>query len=411
MKILIVNTFDTNGGAARAAFRLHEALLSQGVNSTMLVTHKEGDNFRVIQQFSRLGKVFNQIQLLLTNILINRYKKRSKSLFSSSWIPFSNFSSVINRLDPDIVHLHWISGGMLNFSELLKIKAPIVWSLHDMWSFTGGCHYDKNCGNYLKECGYCPILGSNTENDLSSKIFKHKKRILSKVTNLTIVGLSNWLKDCAEKSSLLKDSTVVNLPNPINTNLYRPLGREHSRNLWSLPKDKKLVLFGAVGAMSDSRKGFKQLSEALKVLPDKNIEFVIFGSSKPEYDDVFDIKTHYAGVLKDDMSLVTLYNAVDVMVVPSLQENLSNAIMESLSCGTPVVGFDIGGNKDMILHKVNGYLAKPFNKQDLANGISWVLNSSNYEEIRCNSRKKVLNEFSNDVVGKKYIKLYEDIIK
>jgi glycosyltransferase involved in cell wall biosynthesis len=377
----------------------------------MLVTHKEGDNFRVIQQFSRLGKVFNQIQLLLTNILINRYKKRSKSLFSSSWIPFSNFSSVINRLDPDIVHLHWISGGMLNFSELLKIKAPIVWSLHDMWSFTGGCHYDKNCGNYLKECGYCPILGSNSENDLSRKIFKHKKRILSKVTNLTIVGLSNWLKDCAEKSSLLKDSTVVNLPNPINTNLYRPSGREHSRNLWSLPKDKKLVLFGAVGAMSDSRKGFKELSEALKVLPDKNIEFVIFGSSKPEYDDVFEIKTHYVGVLKDDLSIVTLYNAVDVMVVPSLQENLSNAIMESLSCGTPVVGFDIGGNKDMILHKVNGYLAKPFNKQDLADGISWVLNSSNYEEIRFNSRKKVLNEFSNDVVGKKYIKLYEDIIK
>jgi glycosyltransferase involved in cell wall biosynthesis len=162
----------------------------------------------------------------------------------------------------------------------------------------------------------------------------------------------------------------------------------------------------------DPRKGFKELSEALKLLEIKDVEFVIFGSSAPKNPPKFKFKTHYVGRLNDDVSLVTLYSAVDVMVVPSLQENLSNAIMESLSCATPVVGFDIGGNSDMIEHKKTGYLAKPFEPQDLAKGIEWVLNleRNEYEKLCKNAREKVLKEFDNKVIAKKYIKLYEEIL-
>ena len=166
-----------------------------------------------------------------------------------------------------------------------------------------------------------------------------------------------------------------------------------------------------MSATSDSRKGFNELIEALQKLEkNENIEFVIFGSSKPLDAPNFGFKTHYLGNLADDISLITLYSAVDVMVVPSLQENLSNAIMESLSCGTPVVGFDIGGNSDLIDHKKNGFLAKPFEIEDLKNGIEWMLNQKNYDELCQNAREKVLEKFDSEVVAKQYVELYRKIL-
>lgn len=151
-------------------------------------------------------------------------------------------------------------------------------------------------------------------------------------------------------------------------------------------------------------------SEALHKLTCEDVEFVVFGSSEPKESQNFRFKTHYLGSLADDVSLVTLYSAVDVMIVPSLQENLSNAIMESLACGTPVIGFDIGGNSDMIEHLSTGYLAKPFETDDLACGIEWVLTNEKYDELSKNAREKVLREFDSVVVAEKYIKLYEDIL-
>ena len=178
-----------------------------------------------------------------------------------------------------------------------------------------------------------------------------------------------------------------------------------------MPEDKKIILFGAMGALSDPRKGFKELEASLKNLTNENYECVVFGSSKKQDSKNIGLKIHYLGNINDDVSLVTLYNAVDIMIVPSLQENLSNAIMESLACATPVVGFDIGGNSDMIEHKKSGYLAKPFDVNDLADGIKYILNNSNYDEFCRNARKKVLNQFDYKVVSQKYIHLYRDILE
>lgn len=214
-----------------------------------------------------------------------------------------------------------------------------------------------------------------------------------------------------KNSTLLKGKTHTNLPNPINTHTFKPFDKEKSRELWSLPKDKKLVLFGANSATSDVNKGFKELSEALRMLyRSLDIAFVVFGSSKPKDAPDFGFETHYLGHLHDDVSLVTLYSAVDVMVVPSLQENLSNAIMESLACGTPLVAFDVGGNSDMIEHQKNGYLATPFDSGDLVRGIEWVLNAPNYDELCVNGREKVVREFDSKVVAKKYVELYEKVL-
>ena len=409
MKILIVNTFDIQGGAARAAYRLHRALLSQNIDSQMLVQSKGSDDYSVIGSATKIEKFIGIIRPTLDHLPLLFYKKRTQTYFSPSWLPFSNIVDKINEINPDIVHLHWITGGMIKIEDLEKIKVPIVWSLHDNWAFTGGCHVKWECEKYKENCGTCPRLGSDKENDLSRKVFKRKQKTFAKLNNLTIIGLSNWISECSKESTLLKDKKHIILPNPIDTQIFKSFDKDKSRELWNLPKNKKLILFGAI-APSDPNKGFKELSEALQKINDNNVELVVFGSSEPKKPQNFGFKTYYLGHLHDDISLVTLYSAVDVLVVPSLQENLSNSIMESLSCSTPVVGFDIGGNSDMIEHQTNGYLAKPFDTLSLANGIEWILNAPNYDELCQNAREKVMNEFDSVVVGKKYIKLYQEVL-
>lgn len=176
MKILIVNTSDISGGAARAAYRLHKALLSQGVDSQMLVQSKSSDDYTVIAETDKVKKTLNKLRPFLDSLPVRFYKERTKTLFSPSWFGFSNVVDKINEISPDIVHLHWICGGMMTIEDIGKIKAPVVWSLHDMWAFTGGCHYDEECGRYEKKCGSCKVLGSEKEKDLSRKIWHRKKK-------------------------------------------------------------------------------------------------------------------------------------------------------------------------------------------------------------------------------------------
>lgn len=411
MKLLIVNTSDIQGGAARAAYRLHRALLSEGVDSQMLVQLKFSDDFTVIGPQNKFQRALAMIRPTLDSLPVRCYPKRTKTLFSPSWFGFSNIINKINEINPDIVHLHWICGGMMRVEDMARIKAPIVWSLHDMWAFTGGCHYDEECGRYKEACGNCKVLGSEKENDLSRKIIKRKQKAFASKKDMTIVGLSNWLNECSKKSTLLKDKNHINLPNPIDTTTFKPFDKEKSRELWSLPKDKKLVLFGAMSATSDPRKGFKELSEAMSLMEkNSDIEFVVFGSSRPQNASNFGFKTHYLGHLHDDVSLVTLYSAADVMVVPSLQEAFGQTASEAMSCGTPVVAFGTTGLLDIVDHKINGYLAKPFDTDDLAYGIDWILNYENYDGLCKNAREKVLKEFDSVVVAGKYIKLYEEIL-
>lgn len=409
MKILIVNASDIEGGAARAAYRLHKALLSQGVDSQMLVQSKISDDYTVIGPETKIKKAIAKIRPILDQLPVTRYKNRTKTLFSPAWLPFSGINDKINEIKPDIVHLHWIAGGMIRIEDIAKLKPPIVWSLLDMWAFTGGCHYDEECGAYIRDCGNCKVLGSNKVNHLSKKIFYRKLKTF-KHKRMYIIGLSKWLSQCAQNSFLLKDNNHINLPIPIDTNLYKPCDRFKSRDLWNLPQDKKLVLFGAINATGDPRKGYNELCEALYKLTDKNIELVVFGSSKPKVDQNVGFSTHYLGHLYDDVSLVTLYSAVDVMVVPSLQEAFGQTASESMACGTPVVAFAYTGLLDIVDHKINGYLARPFDTSDLANGIEWALNAPNYDELCRNAREKVVWEFDSRVVAGKYIELYKQLM-
>ena len=408
MKVLTVNFSDVEGGAARAATRLHKSLVKEGVDAKMLVLNKFGTDINTVGPSSLFSKMTAKMQSVLNPLPLRKFEYSQP--FSPSYALSVGIVKKINDHKADIVHLHWINAGMLRIEDLNKINAPLVWSLHDMWAFTGGCHYSGGCESYLLSCGKCPILNSKIENDLSKKLFIRKSNVYSKLTNLTVVGLSKWLAQCAKKSELFKDKAIVNLPNPIDTEMFRPLDKEAARKTFNLPNDKKLILFGSMSATSDIRKGFNELREALKILQRPSIGLVVFGNDLPKEDILYGFQAYYLGNINDDHRLNQLYNAADVMVVPSIEENLSNAIMESLSCGTPVVGFDIGGNGDMITHKKDGYLAKERDVKDLSQGIDWVLNHPDAKGLSKNARNKVLANFESRLVSKKYVEMYKTIL-
>lgn len=411
LKILIVNTSDISGGAARAAYRLLDSLTKIGIQAEMLVQKKESDDHRVIKTSGRIEKALDMIRPFFDRLHLYTYGKRKGSIFSPSWVPSLKMVKTINQSDADIVHLHWVNGGMIRIEDLKRINKPIVWTLHDMWPFTGGCHYDEDCGQYEKHCTGCPVLGTSKIKDLSFRVFKRKIKTYEKMNQLTIVGLSDWLAKCAANSRLFKEKQLVRLPNPIDTEIFKPIKKEWARYLLNIPQQSKIVLYGAMSATSEPRKGYQPLMEALSQIDTENLQLVVFGASKPQNDATpISINQYYLGRIHDNLSLQIAYSAADVMVVPSLQENLSNTIMESLSCGTPVVGFRIGGNPDMIEHQKNGYLAEPFCTEDLAKGIEWVLNHSNPNILSQNAREKVINCFEMTKVAKRYQALYKEIL-
>lgn len=406
MKILIVNCHDLFGGAARAAYRLNKALNAQNsVQSLMVVQLKSGNNANVLQLYSDMEA---QFRMRLDQIPLEKYKNRERSLFSGAYVEAPKLIEFINKYQPDIVHLHWIHGGMLQIEDLVKIQVPLIWTMHDSWSFTGGCHVPYSCLKYETECNDCPKLGSDEIQDSSYDVFKRKQNILEKLRDIVYIAPSNWLLQCANKSKLLKNNKVLCLPNPLNLELYKPADKQFSRHIWNLPHKKQLIMFGAMNTSAEN-KGFSKLLRALENIGNKNIEIVVFGNDK-KLIELESYAVHYIGRLNDDISLVTLYSAVDVVVVPSLQENLSYVIMESLSCGTPVVCFNTGGNKDLIQHKKNGYLAQPYEVDDLSEGISWVLKNDNLL-LGDYARKRCELLYDETVIAKAHIEIYSDVLK
>jgi len=413
MKLLLLNTNDISGGAALAAYRLLKGLQQNGVQAQMLVQFKKSDDYSVRESLTKWQKAFGLPRPILDSIPFRFYKHRKKTIFSPAVLPDSIFRKIQN-ISPDIVHLHWIASGFIRIETLAKINKPIIWTFHDSWAFTGGCHILFDCKKYVESCGCCPILNSNKKRDLSYRIWKRKEKSW-KTLDLTIVTPSSWLGECAKKSSLFYKTRVEVIPNGIDLNRFKPIDKNIARDILCLPKDKKLILFGAMGVINDQNKGFYLLKQAFKkfqLIEKRKIEFVIFGSSNTRDEENLGFKTHYLGRLNDEISLALVYSAADVFIVPSIQENLPNTIMESLGCGTPVVAFDVGGIRDMIVHQRNGYLANPFDTGDLACGIKWVLEDNiRWKKLSENARKKVINEFDIVKVAKRYEDLYKDILR
>jgi len=414
MKVLHISK-SNSGGAGRAAYRLHQGLQKIGVNSQMLVQNKFSDDRSVLCPETQLKKAMAKLEIKnrLDKLPLKFYPKRPPILFSPQWTP-DTIAPEVSQIAPELINLHWVGQGYLKIETLTKFNKPLVWTLHDMWPLTGGCFYSADCDRYTNSCGSCPQLGSNREGDLSKWVWERKAKAWRNL-NLTIVSPSAWLAKCASSSSLFSNLRVEVIPHGMDLQTYKPIKQQLAKEILNFSENKQLVLFGAISATSDRRKGFELLELALQKLSQSGwkdkIELIVFGAATPENPPDLGFKTHYLGHLYDNISLKILYSAADVMVVPSYQESFGQTASESLACGLPVVAFNATGLKDIVEHQENGYLAKPYNVEDLAQGIIWVLEDKNrHQKLRFSAREKAEQEFTLELQADRYLSLFTDIL-
>ncbi|MDJ0904155.1 MAG: glycosyltransferase family 4 protein [Xenococcus sp. MO_188.B8] len=416
MKTLLLSTSDIKGGAARAANRLHHGFNKISVESKILSQVKYSQDSQVIgtQVASGIGQAITGLRLTLDQLPLKIYSDRVETTYSPHWLP-DKINSKITKLNPDVINLHWVSSGYLQIETITKFNKPLVWTLHDMWAFTGGCHYNQECERYTSSCGACPQLGSNRDWDLSRWVWQRKTKAWKNL-NFTVVTPSVWLAKCANQSSLFKDRRVEVIPNSLDTDIYRPINKKVARELLKLPQDKQLILFLSLRTTSDKRKGFHLLQPALQELSQagwqEKLEIMVVGVSRPKKPPEFGFKSNYLGTLKDELTLALAYSAADIFIAPSIQDNLPNTVLEAISCGTPCVAFKIGGMPDMIDHQQNGYLAQPYKIEDLAQGIAWVLgNEERHRKLSYYAREKAEQKFTLEIQARLYLSLFTEILE
>lgn len=409
MKIIHVNHSDISGGAARAVYRLHSALGESGVESQLLVNISISDDCTVVGPRNRLSKLLARLRPALSANVMRLLKTSNPILHSPALIP-SAWPKYLNSSSADVVNLHWVNSEMISIGDVTRIQKPLVWTLHDMWAFSGAEHYSDG---FRWRDGYRKDNRPEYESGLDINRLVWLRKVRHWRAPIHIVAPSNWLAQCASESSLMKGWPVSVIPNPLNTEVWKPVVSSVARELLGLPLGVPLVLFGALGGGNDPRKGFDLLCEAIRVLKgsEKNIHLVVFGQSAPRNPLDLGYPIHYLGHLNDDISLRLAYSAATVMVVPSRLEAFGQTASEAHSCGTPVVAFNIGGLRDIVEHKVTGYLASAFEPDDLASGIEWVLNASTDLKLGERSRARAVKLFDERVVVEKYLKLYREVLE
>jgi glycosyltransferase involved in cell wall biosynthesis len=415
MKILLLNTSERTGGAAIAANRLMKALIHNGIETKLLVLEKQSDDENVISvQTSVIKKYYSKFTFLWERLVIffcNGFNR--KDLFKVS-IANTGFDVSGHPLvkAADIIHIHWINQGFLSLSDIKKLTRlgkPIVWTMHDMWPCTGICHYAWQCENFMETCGQCPFLASNKTNDLSNRVFK--KKLFISESNIHLVAVSSWLKNKAIKSLIIKELNISVIPNGIDMDLFSEMDKQQMRNKYSLPLSKKIIVMGAA-RIDDPIKGFEYLQQALLLLNEKrdDLFLILIGKIK---NDAFlsEIPVEYlaTGLVSNPETIAQLYASADVTVVSSYYETFGQTLIESMSCGCPVVSFNNSGQTDIIDHMINGYLAQYQDTEDLANGIVWAL--ENNESLSMKAVEKVKNNYANKIVAQRYVELYNNIIK
>lgn len=380
MRVTHLSYSDSDGGAARAAYRLHRALRRSSVDSRMVVQVSGSGDWTVSAPSTRYGISMTHIRPFLAKTARLNFETGNATVHSPALLSGVRASS-LNASAADVVHLHWIQGEMISISQLARINKPVVWTLHDMWAFLGAEHYST--GQRWRE-GY---LRSNRPDDeagfdLNRWTWERKRRLWK--TSRHIIAPSHWMADCVRNSALMRDWPVSIVPNPIDTDVWKPVDRDLARSLYGLPPDKPLLLFGAMDGASDPRKGFDLFRRALRETKGKvpGLQLAVFGQRAPAQADDLGFPVHYMGHLGDDLSLCLLYCAADAFVLPSRIDNLPNTGVESLACGTPVIAFDTGGMADIVRHRQTGYLAGRSDASDLAQGIQWAVNAPPDEKKR-----------------------------
>lgn len=400
-----------------AANRLMEALNNNGVKAKMLVMKKTTDHITVVglphAWLQRLHFLWERF-VIYCHLHFSRH-----NLFA---IDIANAGTDITSLrefkEADLIHLSWINQGMLslaNIKRIVRSGKPVVWTMHDLWTATGICHYARQCPSFRTGCHNCRLLprGGGKE-DLSRKVW-NRKMALYHNANIHFITCSRWLEGQARQSALMKGQRITAIPNPIDTRLFAPTDKAEARLKNQLPTDRRIILFVA-HRVDDDRKGANYFVEAVNRLADANPHFAnntcvaAIGRNSESIASLLHVPTYAVGFVTDERQMASVYTAADVFVLPSLEDNLPNTIMESLACGVPCVGFKVGGIPEMIDHRVNGYVANFKDVADLAAGMAWVLDEADARALSAAARRKVEMTYSQSAVASQYIEVYNEMI-
>jgi glycosyltransferase involved in cell wall biosynthesis len=414
MHVVQINYSDSIGGAARAAHRIHHAVRGVGVDSKLLVNRAILSDPTMVGPTTAPGRLLGRARRILAAPWQSLLKGGSPGLHSPACIP-SRWSSRLNASAADVVHLHWINCEMMSIADIGRLTKPTVWTLHDMWAFCGAEHYTD--GVRWRE-GYSATNRPPRESgfDLDRWTWRRKQRHWRRP--FQIVTPSRWLASCVEQSTLMQDWPVTVIPNPIDTEVWRPVDKLRARQLLKLPPDAPILLFGALGGDEDPRKGYDLLRDALRQLRGRitgqdlhGLELVIFGQLAPAQETSLGFPVRHTGYLHDDEKLRLFYSAADAVAVPSRLEAFGQTASEAHACGTPVVAFNTGGLADIVAHRQTGYLAKPFDVQDLAAGIEWVLGAkASGPDLGIAARERACLLWDSPVVARQYAELYDHVM-
>lgn len=409
MKITLVNATDS-GGAGVATMRLYAALKKQGVDVKVLLQKVKK------QELLANADVATWIRTPLAKALYGVRHLKEKKLVGkgSGWQNFSSGMYGVSAAShpfvdrADIVHLHWINDNFISIEGLKSFGKPLTWTFHDMWPYTSGHHYEDDHKSIQ--------MPEKTDSGLEMKIWEKKKFIYPSV-NLTCVTPSRWLGNLAEQAPVLSGKSVHAIPNPIDPDVYKPKSKQVSRKAFDISEDAFVILFGSFNELADERKGFLRLKEALDLVKKEigesasKIELAVIGRRNDELAAQVPFKVHFLGFHNSDEALAKCYNVADVFALPSSQDNLPNMCMEALSCGIPVVGFNIGGVPDMVIEGRTGFLATLGQSSEMADAlVQLFLRPELRSDMSQNAREHVLSQFSEEVVGKKMLTLYRSLL-
>ncbi len=392
--------------AGGAALRLSKAFEKVGLDSTLVslqMSLPPLPNVKYLGKIAQLiAKADSKIQSYLTRKIPKDY-----GLFSYP-ILGNNICNLQVVKDADIIYIHWALKGFLNVRNMKKLASlnkPVIIFMHDMWSISGGCHYSFDCKNYLTGCHNCQMFPSNSEKGLATSNFNTKKSFYNEYKNIYFITPSKWLFNCAKEALLTKNKPVFYIPNILDNTIFKPYDKNVAKAFLNIDSNDIVIAFGAVN-VTNAYKGWSYLTQSLSIFKNQNkhkdVTILIFGSGHNQnIIDAIPFKIKFMGYLNDEYSTALVYNAADVFIAPSLAEAFGYVIFESLNCGTPVVGFDVGGIPDMIQHKQNGYLAKYKNAEDLTDGINYCLDN--------NLKGFVPDELNHNKTIEKHLELFNQI--
>lgn len=409
MKVLQLNHSDISGGAARAAYRIHHALLRFGVDSKMLVNSAMAGDWTVEGPTTKLTKALAKVRGPLAGLLTKTLHTPNPIFHSPAIIP-SRWSDRLNASNADVIHLHWLNAEMMSIADIGNIKKPVVWTLHDMWAFCGAEHYTED---YRWRDGYTAKNRPRSESGFDLNRWTASRKLKHWTRPMHTVTPSRWLADFVRQSVLMRDWPVTVIPNTIDTEVWQPVDKAIARQLLQLPPDVPLLLFGAMGGAQDPRKGFDLLQAALNHLRGQlpGLELVVFGQLTPKTPVDLGFPVHYTGHLHDAVSLRLLYSAGDALVIPSRQDNLPNTGLEAHACGTPVVAFNACGLPDIVAHQQTGYLSKAFDPADLATGLRWVLDDARQlVSLGQAARARAVKLWSSESIAAQYVSCYQQAV-